>query len=106
MVISITRKHIRKGTRGNCKRCPLVLALQDSLTRLNKYETPHVFVDKNWIRISRAQEIAFVVLEMNPDTAKRVLSFDKTGQMEPFELDLTELKIVSGDLKSWSTHWS
>ncbi len=101
MIIPIERKHIRKGKRNNYKSCPIALAIYENLTHLGKHTTPIVRIDKKWIHVSRAKEIGFAVLEMTEDLMKDVLIFDKTGQMKPFQLDLTKLKVISGDLKPW-----
>lgn len=86
MKVSITEDHIRRGTRKQCYACPVALAVQEL------YPDKCVTVTESYIRIyaNQLSRKPFVRFPTPADVVKRIVCFDQTGVMEPFNADIQE----------------
>lgn len=82
MHVVITQDHIDKGCRGSYGNCPVALACLDA-------GLEHPWVSASFVNYGPGGwEFSFVTPD---DVHQRIITYDKTGFMEPFEFDLRSL---------------
>ena len=82
-LIEVTQKHINKGVKGKCNRCPVALAISDT------FGTPEVgiFYKNGWID----SEDDYKDFNLSRSVSRFIGRFDKLGKkaVKPFRFWLT-----------------
>lgn len=79
MKIKVTQQHINDGEQSQCSICPVALAIKAaaSITRVNVYPSFVSYLTNE-----------YYLKDLPDHVGGRILHFDETGQMSPFEFEL------------------
>ena len=80
LLINVTQDHINKGSRGQCRNCPIALALLD-----NGFENVAVF---EGVIDTYHKEYGYWYYYIPPELQEIINNYDKTGKMDPLEFEL------------------
>lgn len=84
ITVRVTDADIRDGEQGECKRCPIALAITRRLS-----DRADVKVSNRLVRFWDLRDLAFEQVEVLPEPARRfIYIFDLDGSAEPFAFPL------------------